>query len=248
MSETALEDPSTAAVTEEPILAIRDLYAGYGESQVLHGISLHVKPREVVTLIGRNGAGKTTTLRSIIGIIGKRRGSIVVRGVETIAMASRLIARLGLGYVPEERGIFSALSVRENLYLPPVIAPNGLSVEEIFTLFPNLRERLDSRGTKLSGGEQQMLAIARVLRTGSRLLLLDEPTEGLAPVIVQQIGRTIEKLKVAGFTIVLVEQNIHFAVTISDRHYVYEEGNIVDMVPNSEVVANLSRLQSYLGV
>jgi branched-chain amino acid transport system ATP-binding protein len=214
----------------------------------LHGVTFDVAPGEVVTLLGRNGAGKTTTLKSIIGILQKRRGSIAFEGVETIRLPSRAIARLGVGYVPEERGIFSSLSVEENLILPPQVKPGGLSLEQIFELFPNLRERLSSQGTKLSGGEQQMLAIGRILRTGARLLLLDEPTEGLAPVIVEQIGRTIARLKGEGFTIVLVEQNFRFASTVADRHYVVEQGRVIDMIPNAELERNLDKLHAYLGV
>ncbi len=231
-----------------PLLAIEGLEAWYGESHVLHGMSFHVNPGEVVTLLGRNGAGKTTTMKSIIGIMGRRGGSIRYDGVETIAMASRNIARLGIGYVPEERGIFSSLSVSENLTLPPQVKPGGLSVQQIHELFPNLKERAGSQGTKLSGGEQQMLAIGRILRTGAKLLLLDEPTEGLAPVIVQQIGRTIGRLKAQGFTIVLVEQNFRFAQTVADRHYVVEQGRVIDMIPNEELDANIDKLHGYLGV
>jgi branched-chain amino acid transport system ATP-binding protein len=214
----------------------------------LHGITFDVAPGEVVTLLGRNGAGKTTSLKSIIGILQKRRGSITFEGAETIRLPSRAIARLGVGYVPEERGIFSSLSVEENLILPPQVKPGGLSLEQIFELFPNLRERLSSQGTKLSGGEQQMLAIGRILRTGARLLLLDEPTEGLAPVIVEQIGRTIARLKGEGFTIVLVEQNFRFASTVADRHYVVEQGRVIDMIPNAELERNVDKLHAYLGV
>jgi branched-chain amino acid transport system ATP-binding protein len=202
----------------------------------------------VVTLLGRNGAGKTTTLRAIIGILGKRKGSIRYDGTETIAMASRNIAKLGLGYVPEERGIFSSLSVYENLMLPPRVKPGGLSVDQIYTLFPNLKERSGSQGTKLSGGEQQMLAIGRILRTGAKLILLDEPTEGLAPVIVQQIGRTLARLKTEGYTIVLVEQNFRFAQTVADRHFVVEQGRVIDMIPNADLDANIDKLHAYLGV
>jgi branched-chain amino acid transport system ATP-binding protein len=247
MAEAALATPAAAAATA-PLLAVRGLQAWYGESHVLHGMDLEVREGEVVTLLGRNGAGKTTTLKSIIGIIGKRTGSITYDGVETIRMPSRAIARLGLGYVPEERGIFASLSVEENLFLPPQVRPGGLPVEQIFELFPNLRERLASQGTKLSGGEQQMLSIARILRTGARLLLLDEPTEGLAPVIVQQIGRTIRRLKQEGFTIVLVEQNFRFASTVADRHYVVEHGRVIDMIPNAELDRNIDKLHEYLGV
>ncbi|GIL02763.1 MAG: ABC transporter ATP-binding protein [Alphaproteobacteria bacterium] len=231
-----------------PLLAVRELETWYGESHVLHGVSFDVRPGEVVTLLGRNGAGKTTTLKSIIGILKKRTGSVVYDGVETIALPSRTIARLGVGYCPEERGIFASLSVAENLMLPPQVRPGGLTQDQIFELFPNLKERLASQGTKLSGGEQQMLAIARILRTGARLLLLDEPTEGLAPVIVEQIGRTIARLKREGFTIVLVEQNFRFAATVADRHYIVEQGRVIDMIPNAEIEKNLDRLHTYLGV
>jgi branched-chain amino acid transport system ATP-binding protein len=231
-----------------PLLSVQGLEAWYGESHVLHGVTFDVRPGEVVTLLGRNGAGKTTTLKSIIGIIGKRRGSIVFDGVETIRLPSRQIARLGIGYVPEERGIFSSLTVEENLNLPPQVKPGGLSVQQIFELFPNLRERLASQGTKLSGGEQQMLAIGRILRTGAHFLLLDEPTEGLAPVIIEQIGRTIARLKQEGFTIILVEQNFRFAQTVADRHYVVEQGRVIDMIPNAELDRNVDKLHAYLGV
>ena len=237
-----------AAATAAPLLAVRGLQGWYGESHVLHGVDLDVHPGEVVTQLGRNGAGKTTTLRAIIGILGKRAGSITYEGVETIGMPSRSIARLGLGYVPEERGIFASLTVQENLMLPPKVKPGGMSVAEIHALFPNLKERASSQGTKLSGGEQQMLAIGRILRTGAKLILLDEPTEGLAPVIVQQIGRTILKLKADGYTIVLVEQNFRFAQTLADRHYVVEQGRVVDMIPNADLDANIDKLHAYLGV
>jgi branched-chain amino acid transport system ATP-binding protein len=248
MAEAALAPRPTPASSTTPLLAVRNLEAWYGESHVLHGITFDVAPGEVVTLLGRNGAGKTTTLKSIIGILQKRRGSIAFEGVETIRLPSRAIARLGVGYVPEERGIFSSLSVEENLILPPQVKSGGLSLEQIFELFPNLRERLSSQGTKLSGGEQQMLAIGRILRTGARLLLLDEPTEGLAPVIVEQIGRTIARLKGEGFTIVLVEQNFRFASTVADRHYVVEQGRVIDMIPNAELENNIDKLHAYLGV
>jgi branched-chain amino acid transport system ATP-binding protein len=233
---------------DAPLLAVKDLHAWYGESHILHGAEFVIYPGEVVTLLGRNGAGKTTTLKSIIGIIGKRRGSIVFDGVETIRLPSRMIARLGVGYVPEERGIFSTLDVEENLNLPPRVKPGGLSVEQVFELFPNLKERLRSQGTKLSGGEQQMLAIGRILRTGASFLLLDEPTEGLAPVIIEQIGRTIARLKREGFTIILVEQNFRFASTVADRHYVIEQGRVVDMIQNAELDRNIDKLHAYLGV
>jgi branched-chain amino acid transport system ATP-binding protein len=248
MRESAALRTPLPAGAAAPLLAIRDLEAWYGESHVLHGVTFDVAPGEVVTLLGRNGAGKTTTLRSIIGIMQKRTGSILFGGAETIAMPSRTIARLGMGYVPEERGIFASLSVFENLTLPPVVKAGGLSIDQIYELFPNLRERSGSQGTKLSGGEQQMLAIGRILRTGAKLLLLDEPTEGLAPVIVQQIGRTIERLKRDGFTIILVEQNFRFAQTVADRHYVVEQGKVVDMIPNAVLDQNIEKLHRYLGV
>ncbi|HEX8166824.1 MAG TPA: ABC transporter ATP-binding protein [Beijerinckiaceae bacterium] len=247
MAEAALATRAPAAAGA-PLLSVQGLEAWYGESHVLHGITFDVRMGEVVTLLGRNGAGKTTTLKSIIGIIGKRRGSVVFGGVETIRLASRQIARLGIGYVPEERGIFSSLNVEENLNLPPQVKPGGLSPQQIFELFPNLRERLSSQGTKLSGGEQQMLAIGRILRTGANFLLLDEPTEGLAPVIIEQIGRTIARLKREGFTIILVEQNFRFAQTVADRHYVVEQGRVIDMIPNAELDRNIDKLHGYLGV
>ncbi|MGU3537524.1 ABC transporter ATP-binding protein [Methylobacterium sp. A54F] len=241
----AMERPAAAT---GPGLRIEGLEGWYGESHVLHGMSLDMAPGEVVTLLGRNGAGKTTTLRAIIGILGKRTGSVRYGDVETIGMSSRAIARLGLGYVPEERGIFASLSVYENLMLPPRVKPGGMSVREIYDLFPNLEERSQSQGTKLSGGEQQMLAIGRILRTGAKLILLDEPTEGLAPVIVQQIGRTIARLKTEGYTILLVEQNFRFAQTVADRHFVVEQGRVVDCIPNAELDANIDKLHAYLGV
>ena len=229
-------------------LAVRDLQAWYDESHVLHGVNFDVAPGEVVTLLGRNGAGKTTTLRAIMGLIAKRTGSVHFEGRELIRLPAREIAKAGIAFCPEERGIFASLSVDENLMLPPVIRPGGLSRDDVLTMFPNLRERLSSQGTKLSGGEQQMLAIARILRTGSKFLLLDEPTEGLAPVIVQQIGRTLATLKNQGFTIVLVEQNFHFAASVADRHYVVEQGRVIDMIPNTEIQNNLGKLHAYLGV
>jgi branched-chain amino acid transport system ATP-binding protein len=235
-------EPATAA------LAVRDLQAWYDESHILHGINFDVAPGEVVTLLGRNGAGKTTTLRAIMGLIAKRTGSVQFEGRELINLPARAIAKLGIAFCPEERGIFASLSVDENLMLPPVIKPGGLTREDVLTMFPNLRERLSSQGTKLSGGEQQMLAIARILRTGAKFLLLDEPTEGLAPVIVQQIGRTLASLKQQGFTIVLVEQNFHFAASVADRHYVVEQGRVIDMIPNTEIQTNLGKLHAYLGV
>jgi branched-chain amino acid transport system ATP-binding protein len=237
-----------AAAGAGPFLAVRDLHAWYGESHILHGVTFEVKAGEVVTLLGRNGAGKTTTLKSIMGVVPRREGSIAFEGAETIKFASNRIARLGIAWCPEERGIFSSLNVEENLLLPPVVRDGGLPVEQIYELFPNLRERRKSQGTKLSGGEQQMLAIGRILRTGARLLMLDEPTEGLAPVIVQQIGRTIAKLKTQGFTILLVEQNFRFAATVADRHYVVEHGRVVDMIANADLDANMAKLHDYLGV
>jgi branched-chain amino acid transport system ATP-binding protein len=232
----------------EPLLTVRGLEAWYDESHILHGVDFDVYPGEVVTLLGRNGAGKTTTLKSVMGIVRKRRGSLKFKERETIDLASNAIARLGIAFCPEERGIFASLNVEENLLLPPQIAAGGLGLEAIFGLFPNLRDRLRSQGTKLSGGEQQMLAIARILRTGARLLLLDEPTEGLAPVIVQQIGATIRRLKAEGFTILLVEQNFRFAATVADRHYVVERGRVVDTIANAALDANMDKLHEYLGV
>jgi branched-chain amino acid transport system ATP-binding protein len=232
----------------EPLLVVEDLHAWYGESHVLHGVTFEVFPGEVVTLLGRNGAGKTTTLKSIMGIVTRRRGRIRFQNRELIGLPSNAIARQGVAFCPEERGIFASLNVEENLLLPPQVAPGGLGLDAIFGLFPNLRERLRSQGTKLSGGEQQMLAIGRILRTGARLLLLDEPTEGLAPVIKEQIRRTVSGLKAAGFTILLVEQNFRFAATVADRHYVMEHGRVVDMIPNARLDANMDKLHDYLGV
>ncbi len=232
----------------KPLLAVRGLHAWYGESHILHGVDFDVPEGEVVTLLGRNGAGKTTTMKSIMGMVAKRDGSISYEGAETVGLASNRIALLGVALVPEERGIFASLTVAENLTLPPVVRPGGMSIDEIHTLFPNLRERAGSQGTKLSGGEQQMLAIGRALRTGARLLLLDEPTEGLAPVIVQQIGRTIERLKGEGFTILLVEQNFRFAATVADRFYVMEHGRIVETIPREQLEARMDMLHEYLGV
>ncbi len=232
----------------EPLLEVRDLHAWYGESHVLHGVDFEVRAGEMVTLLGRNGAGKTTTLKSIMGIVGRRRGSVRVDGRELVGLPSNRIARLGLAFCPEERGIFASLTVEENLRLPPVVRAGGLDIDAIYELFPNLRERLRAGGTTLSGGEQQMLAIGRILRTGARLLLLDEPTEGPAPVIVQQIGATLRRLKREGFTVLLVEQNFRFAATVADRHYVMEHGRVVDMIPNVELDANMAKLHDYLGV
>jgi branched-chain amino acid transport system ATP-binding protein len=235
-------------MAEGALLEVRDLHAWYGESHVLHGVDFDVRRGEVVTLLGRNGAGKTTTLKSVMGMVPRRTGSIRYEGSELIAWPSNRIARRGLAICPEERGIFAGLNVEENLLLPPVVRAGGLGVESIFGLFPNLQERLRSQGTKLSGGEQQMLAIARILRTGARFLLLDEPTEGLAPVIVQQIGATIRRLKAEGFTILLVEQNFRFAATVADRHYVMERGRVVDMIANAALDASMDKLHEYLGV
>ena len=230
------------------LLEVRDLHAWYGESHILHGVDFEVRPGEVVTLLGRNGAGKTTTLKSVMGMVPRRQGSIRFEGAELVLLPSNRIARLGIAICPEERGIFASLNVEENLLLPPVVHAGGLGLDAIFGLFPNLKERLWSQGTKLSGGEQQMLAIARILRTGARFLLLDEPTEGLAPVIVQQIGATIRRLKAGGFTILLVEQNFRFAATVADRHYVMERGRVVDMIPNAALDASMGKLHEYLGV
>ena len=237
-----------AAVTAHQLLGVEELHAWYGESHILHGMSFAVGQGEVVTLLGRNGAGKTTTLRAIMGIVPQRQGSVRFRGRELVGLASNRIARLGIAYCPEERGIFASLDVEENLLLPPVVMPGGMTIGEIYSIFPNLRERRRSQGTKLSGGEQQMLAIGRMLRTGATLLLLDEPTEGLAPVIVQQIGGLICRLKQKGFTILLVEQNFHFAATLADRHYVVEHGRVIDMIRNEDVARNTDKLHDYLGV
>ena len=231
-----------------PLLTVQDLHAWYGESHVLHGVAFEVRAGETVTLLGRNGAGKTTTLKSIMGIVGNRRGSVTFEGRETIGLSSNRIARLGVAFCPEERGVFASLNVEENLLLPPVVRPGGMELDAVFGLFPNLKERLGSQGTKLSGGEQQMLAIGRILRTGARLLLLDEPTEGLAPVIVQQIGAMLRRLKAEGFTVLLVEQNFRFAATVADRHYVVERGRVVDMIENRNLDASMDKLHEYLGV
>jgi len=233
---------------EAAVLAIAGLEGWYGESHVLHGIDLDVGRGEVVTLIGRNGVGKTTTLRAIMGILRRREGSVKVMGAETIRLPPERVARLGVGYVPEERGIFASLTVTENLMLPPTLAPDGMTLDEIYRLFPNLLDRARSQGSKLSGGEQQMLAIARILRTGARFLLLDEPTEGLAPVIVQQIGAVLDAIKQKGLTVLLVEQNFRFAANVADRHYVMESGKIVDMISKSEIAGKMERLEEYLGV
>ena len=230
------------------LLHIEDLHAWYGESHILHGVNLTVNEGEVVTLLGRNGAGRTTTLRAIVGLTGRRKGLIKINGVETTKLAPHKVARLGVGYCPEERGIFASLTAQENLMLPPVIAPGGMSVDEIYTMFPNLQERAASPGTRLSGGEQQMLAVARILRTGARLLLLDEISEGLAPVIVQKLAEMILTLKAKGYTIVLVEQNFRFAAPLADRFYVMEHGTIVTQFAQPELTQNMGMLQDYLGL
>ena len=231
-----------------PFLEVKDLNGWYGESHVLHGVNFHVNEGEVVTLLGRNGAGRTSTMRSIMGLIGSRKGSIKVRGVETIGMATHRIARLGLGYCPEERGIFSSLSCEENLMLPPLLAAGGMSVEQIYAMFPNLKERASSQGTRLSGGEQQMLAVARILRTGARLLLLDEISEGLAPVIVQKLAEMVVALRKQGYTIVMVEQNFVFAAPLADRFMVMEHGQVIQEFTQAELPSRMERLHEYLGV
>jgi branched-chain amino acid transport system ATP-binding protein len=239
---------AVTAVTAGSMLKVENLSAWYAESKVLHGMNFDLREGELLTLIGRNGAGKTTTLRSIMGIVRKRTGSIAFAGRELTGMRTYEIARLGIGYCPEERAIFSSLSVRENLFLPPVLREGGLSDDALYAAFPNLKARAGSQGTKLSGGEQQMLAIARILRTGSRLLLLDEPSEGLAPVVVKEIGETIRRLKTQGFTIILVEQNLRFARQVADRHVVVEHGKVVDILTNDELAADMGRVKTYLGV
>jgi branched-chain amino acid transport system ATP-binding protein len=232
----------------EPLLKVSGLNAWYGESHILHGVEFEVHQGEVVTLLGRNGAGKTTTMKSIMGMVEKRTGSVRFNGRELIGLPSNAIAWLGIALCPEERGIFASLNVEENLLLPREVLPGGLTLAEIFELFPNLQERLASQGTKLSGGEQQMLAIGRILRTGAKFLLLDEPTEGLAPVIVQQIGRTVHRLKEEGFTLILVEQNFQFGADIANRHYLMEHGRIVDMIPRDRLTASSAKLHEYLGI
>ncbi len=230
------------------LLRLENLHAWYGESHVLHGVDMHVDEGEVVSLLGRNGAGRTTTMRAIVGLTGRRTGSIRVAGEEAIKLPPHKVARLGVGYCPEERGIFASLSAQENLELPPVVAAGGMAIAEIYEMFPNLQERASSPGTRLSGGEQQMLAVARILRTGARLLLLDEISEGLAPVIVQKLAETIRRLKARGYTIVLVEQNFRFAAPLADRFYVMEHGRIVREFKQSELQANTGMLQEFLGV
>jgi branched-chain amino acid transport system ATP-binding protein len=248
MADQLSELPLAATDGVAPLLRVKGLEAWYGESHVLHGVSIDIHEGEVVTLLGRNGAGKTSTLRAIMGLVGRRSGSVHYAGRELIGARPDVIARTGIAYCPEERGIFASLNVYENLMLPPEVRAGGLPVDEIYQMFPNLKERTRSPGTKLSGGEQQMLAIGRILRTGAKLLLLDEPSEGLAPVIVQQIGRTIRDLKTRGFTVLLVEQNFRFAQTVADRHYVMEHGRVVDMVRNEDMAASMERLHEYLGV
>ncbi|PUE29662.1 ABC transporter ATP-binding protein [Limnohabitans sp. Jir61] len=232
----------------KPLLKVAGLDSWYGESHILHGVNFEIHEGELVTLLGRNGAGRSTTIKSILGLTGRRTGSVQIDGVETIGMQTNQIARLGLGYCPEERGIFSTLSCEENLMLPPKVGPGGMSVEEIYEMFPNLKERRHSQGTRLSGGEQQMLAMARILRSGARILLLDEITEGLAPVIVQTLGRVIRELKAKGLTIVLVEQNFRFAAPLADRHYVMEHGQLVATVHKNELDNKAQMLNEYLGV
>ena len=232
----------------EAILQVGNLHAWYGESHILHGMDFAVRRGELVTLLGRNGAGRTTTLRAILGLAGKCSGSIVVKGREVIAMPTHRVARLGVGYCPEERGIFASLSAEENLMLPPRISSGGMSTEEIYAMFPNLSERRNSMGTRLSGGEQQMLALARILRTGADTLLLDEITEGLAPVLVKALGRAVRSLKLKGYTIIMVEQNFRFAAPLADRHYVVERGRVVETVSKDELDGRLDLLHEYLGV
>jgi branched-chain amino acid transport system ATP-binding protein len=232
----------------QALLKVSNLDSWYGESHILHGVSFEIHEGELITLLGRNGAGRSTTIKSILGLTGRRTGSVQVDGIETVGMQTNQIARLGLGYCPEERGIFSSLSCEENLMLPPKIGPHGMSVEEIYEMFPNLKERRHSQGTRLSGGEQQMLAMARILRSGARILLLDEITEGLAPVIVQTLGRVIRQLKAKGLTIILVEQNFRFAAPLADRHYVMEHGQIVATVHKNELDNKAQMLNEYLGV
>ena len=229
-------------------LEVSNLHGWYGESHVLHGVDFHVDEGEVVTLLGRNGAGRTSTLRAIMGLIGSRKGSIKVKDTETAHLATHRIARLGIGYCPEERGIFSSLSAEENLLLPPVLAPGGMAVEQIYAMFPNQKERASSQGTRLSGGEQQMLAVARILRTGARLLLLDEISEGLAPVIVQKLGEVVRGLREQGYTIVMVEQNFRFAAPLADRFLVMEHGQVIQQFSQAELPARMARLHEYLGV
>lgn len=229
-------------------LRVTDLHAFYGESHVLHGVDFAVGQGELVTLLGRNGSGRTTTLKAILGLVGKRSGSVMINGVEAVGLAPHKIAQTGIGYCPEDRGIFASLTAEENLLLPPAVRSGGMSVEQIYEMFPNLKERRHAQGTRLSGGEQQMLALARILRTGARLLLLDEITEGLAPVIVKALGESVRSLKERGFTVVLVEQNFRFAAELADRHYVLEHGRVVEVIPREELASRMGRLREYLGV
>ncbi|MES2400744.1 MAG: ABC transporter ATP-binding protein [Pseudomonadota bacterium] len=246
---TEATNRANGAASSQPLcLSIKKLVGHYGENLALHDINLEVRKGEVVCLLGRNGAGKTTTLRAVVGLLEKRQGSIEINGQQTTSMLPEAIAKLGVAYCPEERGIFSSLSTEENLLLPPVLRPGGLTVDEIYTLFPNLKERRHSQGTKLSGGEQQMLAIARILRTGANFLLLDECTEGLAPVIVSKIGQTIRILKERGFTVLMVEQNFRFASKVADRFYVIEEGVVVDHFRREDIAGDLARIESLLGL
>ena len=240
--------PPPASDASNEFLRLTDVNAWYGESHILHGVNLTVKKGEVVTLLGRNGSGRTTTLKSILGLVGRRTGSILVNGAETVRMAPHQIARLGIGYCPEERGIFASLSCEENLELPPQLVEGGMSVEEIYQIFPNLKERRASPGTRLSGGEQQMLAVGRILRTGARLLLLDEISEGLAPVIVQTLAKTVRMLREKGFTIVMVEQNFRFAAPLADQFYVMEHGRIVEQFTAAELSSKMDMLHEFLGV
>lgn len=246
MNDAAVNAP--LATDASNMLEIRNLHAWYGESHILHGIDLDVKPGECITLLGRNGAGRSSTLKSILGLVGRRSGSIKIQGQETVGMPTHKIARRGIGYCPEERGIYASLTAEENLMLLPSVGPDGMSVQEIYTMFPNLKERAHSPGTRLSGGEQQMLAMARILRTGARLLLLDEITEGLAPVIVQSLGRVIRQLKERGYTTVLVEQNFRFAQHLADRHYVIEHGQVVAVIDRAEVQQSQDKLNALLGI
>jgi len=230
------------------LLRVQGLHAFYGESHILHGVNLSVRAGEVVTLLGRNGAGRTTMLRALLGLVGRRSGSVIIHGQEAIALPSHRIARLGVGYCPEERGIYASLTAEENLLLPPEVAPGGMPIDEIYGMFPNLRERRNAQGTRLSGGEQQMLAVARILRTGAKLLLLDEISEGLAPVILQGLSRTVQALRERGYTIVMVEQNFRFAAPLADRFYIMEHGRIVESFPAGELQDKMSLMHEYLGV
>ncbi len=248
MADPALAHPGSAAASGVEFLRLTDVHAFYGESHILHGVDLRVNRGEVVTLLGRNGAGRTTTLKAILGLVGRRTGSIMINGREAVAMPPHRIAQLGIGYCPEERGIFASLTCEENLLLPPQVASGGMGLDEIYAMFPNLKERRASPGTRLSGGEQQMLSVARILRTGARLLLLDEISEGLAPVIVQALGRAIRMLREKGLTIVMVEQNFRFAAPLADRFYVMEHGRIVEGFTAGELPARMGMLHEYLGV